>query len=163
MQAFPDGVFFEAELPLAWQRQRCWQPLEVARYFDVLADFEVVDRADAADVHQAKLDLQLVWLARLMTPSLPAKVAVTVGLESVRWLAADLEPGERGCLAIAPGAALPHLLALPAEIFDVDASPQGTVVTARWCFDHAGAKDAFERYVFRRHREQIRHGRGGEA
>ncbi|BCL75195.1 hypothetical protein JHS3_09310 [Jeongeupia sp. HS-3] len=162
MSTFPDGVFFDAVLPLQWQQETDWQPLEVARYLDVLADFEVTERPDIVAAHEAKLDLQLVWLARLMTPVLPSPAHVTIGIESVRWQGVDGRVGERGCLAIAPGTALIHLLRLPAEIVAVEPSPQGSIVTARWCFDHLGARDAFERYVFRRHREQIRQEKGDQ-
>ncbi|GHD60220.1 PilZ domain-containing protein [Jeongeupia chitinilytica] len=161
MSAFPEGVCFDAILPLVWQPDARWQPFEVARYLDVLADFDVTERAEPISAEQGRLDLQLIWLARLANPILPAPAGVTVGLEFVRWQGGGVSIGERGCLSIAPGEALPHLLALPAEIVAIDAAM--ATVTARWQLDHPAARDAFERYVFRRHREQIRHDREAKS
>ncbi|MFC7092462.1 PilZ domain-containing protein [Jeongeupia naejangsanensis] len=160
MSAFPEGVHFDAVLPLVWQPQVSWQPFEVARYLDVLADFDTAERAEAVTGEQAKLDLQLLWLARLMNPSLPLPAPVTIGLEYVRWSANDVALGAKGCLAMVPDEALPHLLSLPVEVIAVEPDGMETVVTARWQLDHAAARDAFERYVFRCHREQIRQERG---
>ncbi|WP_432720654.1 PilZ domain-containing protein [Jeongeupia wiesaeckerbachi] len=163
MNAFPEGVHFDAVLPLVWQPEARWQPFEVARYLDVLADFDTVERAEPVTGEQAKLDLQLVWLARLMNPVLPVPVAVTIGLEFVRWPADGVVVGAQGCLAMVPDEALPHLLSLPVEVVAVETVGTETAVTARWLLGQGAARDAFERYVFRRHREQIRHEREAKS
>ncbi|GLS04112.1 hypothetical protein GCM10007860_12580 [Chitiniphilus shinanonensis] len=151
-----DGVHFQSRLPLAWQTDSSQSPFEAARFLDVLGAIEHLGD-DVPDPRDAKLDLQLVWLARLLTPALPPSVEVRIGIEHAVWFQQQALPvGTCGWVGFSPSATLPFLLTLPAQVIACDAANGGHRVAARWVIDDLGLREAFERMVFRHHREQIR-------
>ncbi|WP_169307259.1 PilZ domain-containing protein [Chitiniphilus eburneus] len=152
-----DGVHFQSRLPLAWQTESKQSPFEAARFLDVLGAIEHVGD-DTPDPRDAKLDLQLVWLARLLTPALPPSVEARIGIEHAVWFQAQpLPSGARGWVGFSPSDTLPFLLSLPAQIIACEPSGSGGHrVAARWIIEDQMLREALERMVFRHHREQIR-------
>ncbi|KAF0814361.1 hypothetical protein IGB42_01262 [Andreprevotia sp. IGB-42] len=126
---------------------------EASRYFEVLNAFE---QTEERSVDDAKLDLQLLWLARVLTPALPAPCTLTVGLEHVEWLATTQPAMQAGWLALCFSSTFPYLVSLQAQIESTLAVADGWRCTARWRIEDDALRTAFERTVFRRHREQIR-------
>ncbi|WP_187359882.1 PilZ domain-containing protein [Chitinolyticbacter meiyuanensis] len=151
-----DGVYFDARLPHQWLAEARQSAFEAARFLHVLAAMEH-PVADEPGEHEAKLDLQLVWLARLITPQLPPAVPMRIGIEHVVWgQESPLIAGEHGWLGFSPSATLPYLLTLPAHVVACEPVGRGHRITAHWLIHDDLLKEAFERMVFRHHREQIR-------
>ncbi|XZG69151.1 hypothetical protein ACTSKR_10855 [Chitinibacteraceae bacterium HSL-7] len=155
------GVHFNATLPLAWSERPLQPPLERLRFLEVLHAHEKLETSE--NELSARLDLQLIWLARLMRPELPDTVPCTIGLEGVRWRApAALEVGDKGFVAVSLSGELVYLLGLPAMVEGCSAVEGGWLIDARWQFDDA-ERDVFERLVFSRHRADIRRGEGDRS
>ncbi|SMC24803.1 Atypical PilZ domain-containing protein, cyclic di-GMP receptor [Andreprevotia lacus DSM 23236] len=153
MGEFPDGVCFSASLPLRWQAAPLQSAFEAGRYFEVLSAFE---QAEEPDPEHARLDLQLLWLARLLNPSLPTPQAVRVGIEHVEWWAEQPPQPASGWLAVSFSDTLPYLVSLPLVLQDSVAEQGGWRCRGSWALTDEALRIAFERLVFRRHREQIR-------
>ncbi|HSC80954.1 MAG TPA: PilZ domain-containing protein [Chitinolyticbacter sp.] len=158
-----DGVYFDARLPHAWLPAARQSPFEAARFLHVLAALEHQGGEELGE-HDAKLDLQLLWLARLITPELPAASLLRLGIEHATWAQeAPLPAGEQGWLGFSPSTTLPYLLTLPAQVVACEPAGQAHRVSARWLITDQHLKDAFDRMVFRHHREQIRREREAAA
>ncbi|UXY14298.1 PilZ domain-containing protein [Chitiniphilus purpureus] len=157
-----DAVHFTARLPLAWRAQGDQSAFEAARFLDVLTALEHGGE-DAPDARDAKIDLQLLWLARLLTPSLPPETDVRIGIEHAVWMQPEpLSAGQPGWLSFSPSTVLPFLLCLPAQVVACDAAAGRHRIGVRWTIAEGMLREAFERMVFRRHREQIRRERAGQ-
>ncbi|WP_035051602.1 PilZ domain-containing protein [Andreprevotia chitinilytica] len=155
MADFSDGVWFAAELPVVWLPASQQSTFEACRYLDVLTAFE---QAGAAEVRpeDAKLDLQLLWLARVLTPQLPPVGEVKLGLEHVEWRATAKPDQDDSWLGIALSNLFPYLVSLPIHLESAVNEGGNWRCTAAWRVGDELLRDALERTIFRRHREQIR-------
>ncbi|WP_028917077.1 PilZ domain-containing protein [Pseudoxanthomonas sp. J35] len=111
----------------------------------------------------AKLDLALVLLGRLLSQSAPALPACPL-----RWSARGLRlqlgqpddgalpaAGTAGVLRLQPADWLPDRLELPATVLAVAPTPGGAWLWLRFPPLKPGLEDALERHLFRMHRRQI--------
>ncbi|GGP18766.1 PilZ domain-containing protein [Silvimonas iriomotensis] len=165
MPDFPDGLFFETSLPLTWLAEPVQHPLEAQRYLEVLEAMEQHphEEREVSQV-ESRLDLQLLWLARLLTPQKPPERDCVIGIEYLQWSQPDaLTAGQEGYVGLILSPHLPYLMSLPARIEQVSSQGEGQLILARWVYPTPGLKEAFERTVFRRHREHIRRNRGASS
>lgn len=158
-----EGVHFCAVLPLAWQEQCYSSSFETARYLAVLAEFEQ-NREDipAAQTEiNAKLDLALLWLARMLASDLPPPCEAAIGLEQLCWQSqAPVAVGEQGFVVLNLSQSLPFRLSLPAQIVACAENTGCWQITAHLQISDEGSRDWWERTVFRRHRRVIQIERG---
>ncbi|MBB5190058.1 hypothetical protein HNQ50_000768 [Silvimonas terrae] len=165
MSNFPDGLFFEMRLPLTWQNEPTQHPLEAQRYLEVLEamDQHPHEEREVSQV-ESRLDLQLLWLARLLTPQKPSERDGLIGIEHVQWAQSEpLAVGQTGYVGLMLSASLPYLMSLPAQVEQVEADGQAHIILAKWDYPTPGLKEVFERTVFRHHREFIRRNRGADS
>lgn len=158
-----EGVHFCAALPLAWQGQSYSSSLETARYLAVLAEFEQnhEDVSTAQTEINAKLDLTLLWLARVLARDLPPQCEAAISLEQLRWQSlAPLKVGEQGFVVLNLSESLPFLLSLPAQVVACEENAGRWQITASLQITDEGARDWWERTVFRCHRRAIQIKRG---
>ncbi len=165
MPHFPDGLFFEARLPLTWQNEPVQHPLEAQRYLEVLEamDQHPHEEREVSQV-ESRLDLQLLWLARLLTPQKPPERDSLIGIEHVQWVQSEpLAVGQRGYVGLMLSNSLPYLMSLPAQVEHIETGDDGQIILAKWDYPTPGLKEVFERTVFRHHREFIRRNRGADS
>lgn len=160
-----EGVCFAATLPLQWQSGPALPSLEAARYLAVLAEFEQTrEEAGGSSDNNAKLDLILLWLSRVLTTTQPVPCAAVLGLESLTWQSAQPQlAGSTGAVALNLSDALPFMLTLSAQIEACEQRGEIWQLRASLQFDDENLQDWWERTVFRRHRRMIRQERGGQA
>ena len=159
-----DCAAFDADLPLAWSVEAGLPPAraqaENRLLLTVLGAPPAGGHTDPALARlEAKLDLDLYLNLGARAGALPPPCPARVGLDAVAFAGTSLPaPGTAVWLALAPEAMLPLLLHLPVT---VDTVQDGWAV-ARLnadALDEAG-REAWETYVFRRHRESLTAARG---
>lgn len=103
---------------------------------------------------EAKLDLALHLLARVLEPNPPAgPKTVHLGAETLAW--ADETPPAQGLsilISLRPSEQLPLTLELPA----LAQAPEGSMAEARLQDLPEEFADALTQFIFRRHRQAIR-------
>ncbi|MDR3429177.1 MULTISPECIES: PilZ domain-containing protein [Silvimonas] len=162
MPNFPDGLYYQTSLPLAWLDAPVQSELEAQRYLEVLEAMEQHPH-EGIEVSQveARLDLQLLWLARLLTPQKPPERDAEIGIEHIRWSQTDApQVGAEGYVGMILSPSLPYLLSIAATITEVEPVDGAVQVMATWTWQIQSLREAFERTVFRHHRVQIRRNRG---
>ncbi|GGP24485.1 PilZ domain-containing protein [Silvimonas amylolytica] len=165
MPDFPDGLFFESRLPLTWLAEPVQHPLEAQRYLEVLEAMEQHphEEREVSQV-ESRLDLQLLWLARLLTPQKPPERDCLIGIEHVQWAQPEpLAVDQEGYVGLVLSPHLPYLMSLPARVEHVARQDADHLILVRWSYPSPGLKEAFERTVFRHHREHIRRNRGANS
>jgi hypothetical protein len=165
MPNFPDGLFFEARLPLTWLAEPVQHPLEAQRYLEVLEamDQHPHEEREVSQV-ESRLDLQLLWLARLLTPHKPQEHDCLIGIEHAQWTQSEpLAVDQQGYIGLILSPSLPYLMSMPARVEAIEPQGNGLIVLARWEYPTPGLKEVFERTVFRHHREFIRRNRGADS
>ncbi len=107
MSAPSESFYVPATLPLRWSSQPGQSALEATRYLQVLMLLEHPE-GDEPDPMQRRLDLQLLWLGRLLTPQLPSHADVQFGLDDLVWTSAQaLLAGQQGWLDVSLSMNLP--------------------------------------------------------
>ena len=162
-----DGLQWEGPMPLTWHdgepnlAQRQVMLREAALLLAAVNQLEAGRETDATspdnrrlDRLEAKLDLALHLLARVLQPQAPAKSrAVSLGAETVAW-DDDAPPaeGQAIILSLRPSEQLPLTLELPA----VALAPENGRARARFQDLPDDLADTLTQFVFRRHRQAIR-------
>lgn len=155
-----DTVSFDCHLPLDYQPQAgdAAQALLTTRLaLAILAGQG--DNSDAGPAQQrleAKLDLALELALQQRYPQPPAAVACRVGLEAIAWHHPSALPlGSQGLLSLQVQAPSALTLHLPLTIRHCAPQAGGFAIVASWGPALADAQAAWERWVFRRHRQSI--------
>lgn len=160
LSASAESFYVPATLPLRWSSQPGQSALEATRYLQVLMLLEHPED-DEPDPLQRRLDLQLLWLGRLLTPHTPPPADVQFGLDDLVWTSTQpLLAGQQGWLDVSLSHEFAYLISLPLEI--ISAEPQGDTwqIRARYLWPQQSLREAFERVLFSRHRVHIRTLRG---
>ncbi len=155
-----DTVCFDTLLPLSYQPQaeNDAQALLTTRLaLAMLAS--PGDGSDASPAQQrleAKLDLALELALQQHDPQHPAPVPCRIGLESLAWQhALPLENGSQGMLSLQVQAPSALTLHLPLTIRQCLPLAGGFAIVGDWGNALGEAQAAWERWVFRRHRQYI--------
>lgn len=158
-----EGVCFSASLPLAWYSHSSQSCFETARYLAVLAELESASSPEDSTPPQmtAKLDLVLLWLAKVLARDMPKPCESVVGLEQLSWVNTEhLDVCSEGYVGISLSEYLPFVLMLPAKIEFSVAENNHWRISARLVLPDNEVRDLWERTVFRRHRRLIQLERG---
>lgn len=159
------GLQVELRLPWVCQRRgltlqahaELWeQNLLLLRVLNLMpphTPHEVDAEASTARL-EAKLDLALHLLARVLggdTPA-PAPATITLSAEGCRGTIAEpLQTGEHCLVKLRPDPAL----ALPLDLPAVVVSQAGAFTTLRWLDMPAPVQEAWEQWLFRQHRRAV--------
>lgn len=160
-----EGVYFSAALPLAWYPHSNQSSFETARYLTVLAELEGTPSPEDGTPSQiaAKLDLTLLWLAKVLATDMPNPCESVVGLEQLSWINTEsLDVGSEGYVGVSLSENLPFVLMLPAQIESNLAENNHWRISARLVIPDDEVRDLWERTVFRRHRRLIQLERGAK-
>ena len=146
-------------MPLAWDSSA--EPAsdwEMSRYLQVLAEFEQPSELldEKYNTQNAKLDLNLLWLARSLNTQTLGETRVTLGLEYVAWQSPQAQTLEqKGMVLFCLSQQFPLLLKFPAQITQCTPMDDGYCVQASWLPMSEGLLDSFEKTIFRYHRRHI--------
>lgn len=174
-----EGVYFQAELPLAWHAT---EALAVEAIQEWMHSNAVLLRALATmeapagerDIEstaendkrlerlEAKLDLTLDLLAKLMardTPKPPACPA-TVSATAIEWTSSAAPACGTGMITLYIDPRLPQPLRLPAWVAESALTNDGHRTVAEFLHLDEDTGEWLERTVFRRHRRHIQAVRG---
>ncbi len=181
----PEGLYYEAELPLRWQAAEAGQHLAADLHAEdnrrVLDAVSVLEEyhgdSEAASTmtmgtmtHEiarldAKLDLLLVVLGKLLRQQAPLPPAVRLRLSAsaLTWIAAEPPPdGQTGWVSLYLNELVPEPLTLPGRATSVLAEGGERWVEVRFAELPAGLQDSLEKHVFRHHRRAIAEARQPE-
>lgn len=155
-----DTVSFDCHLPLDYQPQPGHAPqalLTTRLALAILAG--QADPADAAPGLQrleAKLDLALELALQQHYPQHAPAVACRLGLEAIAWHHPQaLAVGSQGQLSLQVQAPSALTLHLPLTIRHCLPQADGFAIVGDWGAALGEAQAAWERWVFRRHRQSI--------
>jgi hypothetical protein len=167
----PDGLWCECSIPLTWREDAADAPTQERRLheatlvlhafnqMEAVPDLGLGEAGGAAEAKriervEAKLDLALYLLARVLEPAPPSKTRlVRLSPEQVAWQ--DEAPPAAGMpllLELHPSPALPLALRLPA----VALSKEEGLARAALSLTSEALSDALHQFIFRRHRQAIR-------
>ena len=161
LHALVGPSFWRDDMPFRWQTSASLadsSDWEMVRYLTVLADFEHKHHAldEAASVQTAKLDLTLLWMARLLPAQMPPAGEVMMGLESVTWISMHaIAEQQTGQVQFCLSQQFPLLLQLPVQVTSCRECGGAYQMTARWTGLSEELLDLLEKTVFRYHRRQI--------
>lgn len=178
------GVSFQAEMPLGWEAVSLpagnvlheWMHANVA-LLHALSTMETqapeYENESGSDVDrrldrvEAKLDLMLNLLSRVLARSAPQPAACTVTLSASRieWISSANAPvaGQNVVISLFINPRLPQPLLLPARVLTASATTGGTRVGAEFSHLSEEAQEWLERTVFRYHRRFIQSRRREEG
>lgn len=167
------GLSIHETLPYRWEHRRLsdhdldglwWEGLMILRVINHMESQPVREgEADAALVRlEAKLDLALYLLARTLPDGQvsPSPERITLRAEGCA-LGADpsLRPGDEIVLSLLLPHALPLALKLPASVTTASAGQ----VDVRWNGMPEAVVEAWEQWLFRRHRRRVQEQRGAKS
>ena len=157
-----DTVSFDSHLPLDYQPQvsadaQARALLTTRLALAILAgQGEQADAGSALQRLEAKLDLALELALQQHYPPLARHQPCRIGLEALVWQQPQaLAVGSQGVLSLQVQAPSALTLQLPLTIQHCQPQPDGFAITASWGMALGDAQAAWERWVFRQHRQQI--------
>lgn len=157
-----DTVSFDCHLPLDYQPQgdahaHAQALLTTRLALAILAgQGDVADSAPAQQRLEARLDLMLELALQQRYPLLARHAACRIGLEAVAWYHhTALPPGSQGLLSLQVQSPSALTLQLPLTIRHCQPQADGFAIVAGWGPALGDAQAAWERWVFRRHRQSI--------
>lgn len=175
MEMHESGIYYQASLPLGWQKVESFPVSELARWMHanalLLRALAMLDTPlmeidmDTGGAHgkllerlEAKVDLTLNLLAQLLDQHihLPPHLPVVLRAESIDWTASSApESGNSGVLTLYLSPKLPQPLMLPVTVISVTPSDGAFRIHAKLTHMNEEMLDWLERTLFRYHRRAI--------
>ena len=178
-----DGVFFETLLPLSWSLVSHPVPsfildewmqtnITILRALSTMEALPIdkenelgATAAKAIDRLEAKIDLSLTLLAKLLVQNtaFPQAVAVTLSGSSVKWINPEGPTlGNDVTLSLYLSHRIPQPLILPAKVTSSEIETDGLHTSATFTDLSAEMQDWLERTIFRYHRRSIQQRHSGK-
>lgn len=174
------GVTFQADLPLVWRATEALAEEVIQEWMysnaimlRALATMEAppgerdiestAENDKRMERLEAKLDLTLDLLTKLMARDMPPSYPATVSAAAIEWTSGAAQACGAGVITLFIDPRLPQPLQLPALVVQSTLTDDGHKTVAEFLHLDNETREWLERTVFRRHRRHIQAVRGKKA